>query len=493
MSVRVRYAPSPTGLQHIGGVRTALFTYFFARSCGGTFILRIEDTDRERFYEEALRDIYDTFSWLGIEWDEGPDKGGAYGPYFQSERKDLYREYAEKLVEKGTAYRCYCTQERLAALRETQSSLGGETGYDRHCRSLSVEERSEYEEQHIDSVIRLAVPAEGETRFHDELLGDISRRNSEINPDPVLLKSDGFPTYHLANVVDDHLMKITHVFRAQEYIPSVPLYTIMYDALGWEEPKYCHLPMVMGPDGHKLSKRHGSTSIREFREKGYLPEAIINYVTLLGWSYDGVREFFSLGELKKLFSIEKLNKASATFDYKKLEWFNGNYIRKKSHEEMKSLLMPYLTGEKLVGDPPTREEMKVIDGMIPLVHERLKVLSEITGLVGFLFREVEISDYRQLIPKRLDREKTMLVLKENLRLLEGFRERSDEENENRFREAASGCGVKLGDFLLPLRISITGSTVSPPLFESLRLLKSEVASGRVEKALHMIEAAGEKE
>jgi glutamyl-tRNA synthetase len=493
MNVRVRYAPSPTGYQHIGGVRTALFNYFFARSQGGTFILRIEDTDRERYEEEALQDIYSTFSWLGIEWDEGPDKGGPYEPYFQSQRKDIYHEYAEQLVKKGAAYRCYCTQERLKALRSSQASKGGETGYDRHCRSLSNEERMKYEKQNPSPVIRLKVPLEGETSFHDELLGNISWANGDINPDPILLKSDGLPTYHLANVVDDHLMKITHIFRAQEWIPSVPIHMIMYHAFGWQSPKFCHLPMVMGNDGHKLSKRHGSTSICEFRQEGYLPEAIINYITLLGWSYDDTHEFFTKEELEKLFTIEKLNKAPAVFDYKKLGWFNGMYIRKKSMDEIKALLLLYLKKDKLIHDPPAEEERTIIEGIVPLVHERLKVLSDVSGLVRFLFKEVTITDYRDMIPKRLDREKTIAVLQKHGALLQSFESFSDEENEKRFREAAAGCDIKLGDFLLPLRIAITGSPVSPPLFESIRLLGSAKAVKRVEKALRIIQAAMDKE
>ncbi|HOV64609.1 MAG TPA: glutamate--tRNA ligase, partial [Spirochaetia bacterium] len=298
MNVRVRYAPSPTGLQHIGGIRTALFNYFFARANGGKFILRIEDTDQERYYDEALQDLYETFDWLGIHWDEGPDVGGPFGPYVQSERVELYREYAQKLVDAGKAYYCYCTPERLERIRKIQTANKMPPGYDRHCRSLTDKEIAEYKAQGLKPVIRLAIPLEGSTRFHDELLGDIERENKDVNPDPVLLKSDGFPTYHLANVIDDHLMQITHIMRAQEWIPSGPLHILLYQAFGWEPPKYCHLPMVMGNDGQKLSKRHGATSVREFRKAGYLPEAIINYISLIGWSYDETREFFSKEELE---------------------------------------------------------------------------------------------------------------------------------------------------------------------------------------------------
>ena len=260
MEVRVRYAPSPTGLQHIGGVRTALFNYFFARANGGKFILRVEDTDRERYSDESLQDLYDTLRWLGISWDEGPLVGGPYGPYIQSERFDLYKQYAEQLVRDGKAYNCYCSPERLEQVRlEQQMSKSEVQGYDRHCRNLGESERAALEKQGIRPVIRLKVPTEGKTTFTDVLMGDITRRNRDVSPDPVLLKSDGFPTYHLANVIDDHMMGITHIMRAQEWIPSGPLHILLYEAFGWEPPLYCHLPMVMGKDGQKLSKRHGST------------------------------------------------------------------------------------------------------------------------------------------------------------------------------------------------------------------------------------------
>lgn len=252
MSVRVRYAPSPTGFQHIGSVRTALYNYLFARSQGGEFILRIEDTDRERYVEEALQDIYETFAWLGFHWDEGPDVGGPKGPYFQSQRVEIYGKYAEELVAKDMAYPCFCTPERMNTLRKKQAATKSGMGYDRHCRELSDAERREAPAAGAVPVIRLKVPLEGSTTFTDALLGDVTVENKDINPDPVLIKSDGFPTYHMANVVDDHLMEITHILRAQEWLPSAPLHKILYEAFGWAQPQLCHLPMVMGSDGHKL-------------------------------------------------------------------------------------------------------------------------------------------------------------------------------------------------------------------------------------------------
>ena len=264
MSVRVRYAPSPTGLQHIGGVRTALFNYFFAKANGGSFILRIEDTDRERYNDEALQDLYDTLNWLNIPWDEGPGKGD-FGPYQQSKRFDLYQEYAQKLLDNGKAYYCFCSSERLEAVREEQkANKSKEQGYDRHCRDMEPSEALARKKAGESCVIRLKVPLEGKTTFHDEVMGDITRKNSDVSPDPVIVKTDGFPTYHLANVIDDHMMEISHIMRAQEWIPSGPLHVILYEAFGWTPPKYCHLPLVMGKDGSKLSKRHGSTSLSGF-------------------------------------------------------------------------------------------------------------------------------------------------------------------------------------------------------------------------------------
>ncbi len=488
MEVRVRYAPSPTGLQHIGGVRTALFNYFFARSQGGRFILRVEDTDRERFHEEALKDLYDTLAWLGIDWDEGPEKGGPYGPYVQSERFDIYRKYADKLLESGHAYRCFCTPERLDALREEQKKDKKKSiGYDRHCRNLSREEIDANMAAGKPYVVRFKVPLEGKTSFEDVLLGKVTRKNKDISPDPVLLKTDGFPTYHLANVVDDHLMKISHILRAQEWIPSGALHVLLYGAFGWTPPVYCHLPMVMGKDGQKLSKRHGSTSVIEFRNKGYLPEAIINYVSLLGWSYDDKREFFTKEELEKLFSIEKINKAPGVFDYKKLEWFNGQYIRKKPLDELTEMVIPYLVKDGLVSDPPSGKEREIIDSMMPLMAERLHFLSDITSLSRFLFTDDLDYEASALIPKKMDVPGTLRVLKAIRERIGDILSKDEAEAEEIFRAMASELDVKLGSVLMPLRVAVTGSTVSPPIIGSVKLLGEEKTVKRIDDAIEKLE------
>ena len=487
MNVRVRYAPSPTGMQHIGGVRTALFNYFFARAQGGKFILRVEDTDQERSSPEALQDLYDTLDWLGIAWDEGPLVGGPCGPYIQSERFELYQHYAEQLVLNGKAYYCYCTSERLDALREQQvANKSQQQGYDRHCRNLTSEERDAREREGIKSVVRLKVPLDGKTTFTDVLMGDISRKNHDVSPDPVLLKSDGFPTYHLANVIDDHLMGISHIMRAQEWIPSGPLHILLYEAFGWEPPMYCHLPMVMGKDGQKLSKRHGSTSVRDFRAKGYLPEALINYVSMVGWSYDGEREFFTRDELEQVFSLEKINKAPGVFDYKKLDWYNGMYIRQKSDSELAELLVPYLVEAGFIQEQATDEQRRLIDMLVPTVKERLKVLSDVVEMSRFLFEHIEDPTVEQLLPKNQNVEVTCVALERALEMIGQKSDDSDEHMEIRLAELATELGIKVNGVFMPIRVAVTGSTVSPPLFDSIRLLGLDRAIARMQRAVSIL-------
>ncbi|MCK5201333.1 MAG: glutamate--tRNA ligase, partial [Spirochaetales bacterium] len=450
------------------------------------FILRVEDTDRERFSEESLKDLYDTLEWLGVDWDEGPGKGGPFGPYVQSERSELYREYADKLVDEGKAYHCFCTTERLNDLREVQKKEKKSYGYDRQCRDLSEEERNKKKKEGLKSVIRLRIPLEGKTSFDDLLLGTVTRKNKDISPDPVIMKSDGFPTYHLANVVDDHLMEITHILRAQEWIPSGAMHILLYKAFGWEPPAYCHLPMVMGKDGQKLSKRHGSTSVIEFRKRGYLPEALINYVTMVGWAYDDSREFFTKEELEKLFSLEKISKAPGVFDYKKLEWFNGQYIRKKSEAELIEEVIPYLKKDGIISEDITDREMNIIQNMMELMKERLHFISDISELARFLFKDIAEYTLKDIIPKKMDFEGTIKVLESARELVKGFESRSDEENEGLFRRKSEEVKVKLGSMLMPLRVAISGSKVSPPIFGSLRLLGVEKALERIDHVIELL-------
>ncbi|MCL2244292.1 MAG: glutamate--tRNA ligase [Treponema sp.] len=522
MIIRDRYAPSPTGLQHVGGIRTALFNYLFARSSAeGKFILRLEDTDRTRSDESYVQNLFDTFKWLGIKWDEGPqtagsDNGGPFSPYIQSERSALYKKHAQILLDSGNAYHCFCSAQRIDEVRkQREEARSSETGYDRFCRSIDLQEAAKRAAAGETFTVRLKIPLGETTRFNDHLLGSIEWKNDDINPDPVLLKSDGFPTYHLANVVDDHLMEITHVLRAQEWLASTPLHVIMYRAFGWQPPEFCHLPMVMGQDGKKLSKRHGATSIDEFRKQGYLPEALLNYIAFLGASYEeGTDEkhldakhpdIYTLDELAQRFSLDKLNKAPAVFDYKKLEWYNGQYIRMKSDEELASLAMPFAkaaglfdcSGEEIPAEPqrckdggePTERQRDIFTRAMALVKERLVFLSEAPEKIAYLFREPEVPAAEEFIPKKCDLGKTIEYLRIGLELARVLAEMPDDEKaENFIKAEAEKRGIKLGDLMMPLRAAITGSRVSPPLFGSLRLLGSASSVKRVQRALDKLTA-----
>ncbi|HAP44406.1 MAG: glutamate--tRNA ligase [Spirochaetes bacterium GWD1_61_31] len=500
MSVRVRYAPSPTGLQHIGGVRTALFNYLFARSMGGSFILRLEDTDRSRSADRYVQNLYDTFKWLGFYWDEGPDVGGAFGPYVQSERFALYKEYAQRLIDMDKAYYCFCgdakTADKLANKAADQADDNAEEaaqaesgyGYNRRCRSIDPAEAKRRVAAGEPHVIRLKIPLDGTTSFTDLLLGEIEWKNADVNPDPVLLKSDGFPTYHLANVVDDHTMQISHVMRAQEWIPSAPLHLLMYQAFGWQPPKLCHLPMVLGQDGQKLSKRHGATAVDEFRTKGYLKDALINYVAMLGCSYQDGRDLYSLSELVSLFKLEHINKAPAIFDYVKLEWFNGQYIRALEPAALAGLLAPLLAAAGLVQDPPTAAQRAIIDQATPLVRERLKYLTDVAEALRFLFTEPVLPPVAELLPKKLDAAATAAGLAAARQLLVDIGVDDHDRIEAAFRAQAEALGCKLGDLLMPLRLAVTGTKVSPPLFESIHVLGVAKALPRIDKAIAALRA-----
>ena len=414
MIIRDRYAHSPTGLQHIGGIRTALFNYLFARSSGnndGKFILRLEDTDRTRFDQSYVQNLYDTFNWLGFKWDEGPNNGGPFSPYIQSERTEHYKKFAKELLDKEQAYYCFCTAERIEDVRkQREEAHSSESGYDRLCRQIDSQDAAKRAASGEPCTVRLKIPLGEITRFNDYLLGDIEWKNDDVNPDPVLLKSDGFPTYHLANVVDDHLMHITHVLRAQEWLASTPLHVIMYSAFDWTPPEFCHLPMVMGQDGKKLSKRHGATSIDEFRKAGYLPAALINYVALLGASYEEGKEIYTLEELAARFSLDKLNKAPAVFDYKKLEWYNGQYIRMMNDDELAELCLPYVIEAGLFKEEPTERQLKIFTASMALVKERLIFLKEVPEKIAYLFTEPEIPAAEEFIPKKCDLAKTIEIL-----------------------------------------------------------------------------------
>ncbi|MDR2096964.1 MAG: glutamate--tRNA ligase, partial [Spirochaetaceae bacterium] len=462
------------------------FNYLFAKSRNGKFILRLEDTDRTRFDRSYVDNLYASFEWLGFHWDEGPDVGGPDAPYVQSERVEIYKKYARGLVESGKAYYCFCSAERLDALRkQREAAHSSESGYDRKCRNITADEASRRAagEPHT---IRLKIPLGEKTVFNDALLGCVEWKNDDISPDPVLLKSDGFPTYHLANVVDDHIMRISHVLRAQEWLASTPLHIILYGAQGWEPPVFCHLPMVMGQDGRKLSKRHGATGIDEFRKNGFLPDALVNYVALLGASYEEGREIYSLDELCARFSLEKLNKAPAVFDYKKLEWFNAQYIRMKTDAELAGAALPYAVRDGLFGAAdcrPNAAQLALFNAAMPLVKERAVFLHEIPAKLAYLFSEPPVPAEAEFIPKKSSPEEARRLLVMGRELVAAMAASDDEGAEKLAKETAEKQGVRLGDLLTPLRVALTGSRVSPPLFGSIRLLGAETCLARIDRAL----------
>ena len=476
-SVRVRFAPSPTGYLHVGGARTALYNWLFARHHGGTFILRIEDTDRTRYDAQALKDIFDSLRWLGLDWDEGPLVGGDYGPYAQSERLEIYQKYAKQLVDDDHAYYCYCSPERLAQMRE-QYERSGQTGYDRHCRYLTTKQRADYEAQGIVPVVRLKVPLEGQTTFHDVIRGTTTVDNTTLD-DLVLLKSDGFPTYHLANVVDDHLMEITHIMRGDEWLPSVPRHVLLYQAFGWEIPIYAHLPVILSPTGKgKLSKRHGGVEVRYFRERGYLPEAMVNFLARVGWAYDDKTELFTREELIARFDLDGVNKSPAAFSYEKLEWMNGVYIRNLPPDDLVQRLVPFLAAGLGIDENELRKRRELRE-LVPLVQERLKTLADITDWADFFFVEEIACDPQLLIGKNMTPADCTTALERTLEVLGSLSDFSEEAMETALRGLADDLNMKPGQLFGTIRVAVTGKTVAPPLFGTLRILGRERVLSRL--------------
>ena len=488
--VRVRIAPSPTGPFHVGGARTALYNWLFARHHHGAFIVRIEDTDRRRYRPEAEADILEGLRWLGLDWDEGPEVGGPHAPYVQSQRVEIHRHYAYALLENGQAYKCFCSPERLAQLRRQRG-----LGYDRHCRNLTPEEVAAQEKAGRPYVIRLKMPLEGVTLVSDLIRGDIVFENALLE-DAILLKSDGYPTYHLANVVDDHLMGITHVMRGDEWVPSTPMHVVIYRAFGWELPAFAHLPIILSPTGRgKMSKRKIVSAdgreypvmVREFREAGYLPEALLNLLARTGWAYDDHTELFSREELIEKFSLEGVNKAPAAFSYDKLLWMNGVYIRRLETDELARRCRPFLQQAGLLPAevPPELEER--LHRVIPLFRERMHTLRDIVELSAYFFtREVDYPDPAALLGKGLDAASTRAGLEEARRRLAGLPEFTEAAIEPVLRSLAEERGWKAGQLFMPLRVAVTGRTVSPGLFETLAALGREVVLERLDRAIALL-------
>jgi glutamyl-tRNA synthetase len=478
VTARVRFAPSPTGSLHIGSVRTTLYNYFFARHNKGTLVLRIEDTDQDRLVAGAVDSIYDGFRWLGISWDEGPREGGPHAPYIQSERLPAYQRAAQELVEAGAAYFCFCSKERLAAMRAQQQQRGEITKYDRHCRTIDPQEAAERArtEPHV---VRLKVPDDGLIGVDDLVYGRVEWPINTIE-DQVLLKSDGFPTYHLAVVVDDHTMGITHIFRGEDWLPSTPKHLLVYRAFGWDIPPIAHFPNVLGADGKKLAKRHGATKVDQFRADGYLPEAMVNYLAFLGWSPGTEEEIFTLAELAERFDIGEVHKAGAVFDKDRLDYLNGVYIRSLADGQLADRLRPFL--------PPALDD-GIVMRLAPLLKERLVRLGDATELSAFLTETdadvAALYDPELLLAKGRSAEETTVAIQVARDALAALAEEdfAAGELEAICRFAAEAHGWKAGDFFRPLRVAITGRLVSPPLFGSMELLGRERTLSRIDAAI----------
>jgi len=480
-SVRVRFAPSPTGYPQVGNIRPALSNWLFARHEGGSFIVRIEDTDVTRKVKGAVEAILDGLRWLGLDWDEGPEVGGKYGPYFQSQRLELYREAAERLISQVDAYYCYCSPQRLEEMRAEQVRRKQPPGYDRRCRELSAEERQQKEAEGVIPVVRFKTPLEGQTRFNDLIWGDVVFEHNTID-DFVLLKSDGYPTYHLANVVDDHAMEISHVIRAEEWISSTPRHLLLYRALGLEPPQFVHHPMILGTDRAKLSKRHGAVSIIDYHEQGYLPETMVNFLALIGWSLDDKTEIMSRQELIDNFSLERISRTAAVFNHDKLSWMNGVYIRNLGLEDFTKRSLPFLD-KGLPRQVKRPLDIEYVRQIMPLVQERARTLAEVTELAQFFFEDELDYDSGWLIGKNMSRESAIKALEVGQQRLGELQVFDAESLETVLRPLAEELGLKTGQLFGILRVAVTGRTAAPPLFQTMAVLGKEQCLRRIKSAL----------
>ncbi|RLD17809.1 MAG: glutamate--tRNA ligase [Caldiserica bacterium] len=488
--VRVRFAPSPTGYLHVGGARTALYNYLFARKNSGKFVLRIEDTDEVRSTFESVKQIISSLTFLGIEWDEGPfldkqmvngkwqmviDEKGDYGPYFQSKRKEMgiYEKYALKLLKEDKAYYCFCSKEEIEERKKKKSI----THYDGYCRNLSKEEIEKKLKEGRKPAVRFKVDFEKDVSFNDLIRGEITF-NTKFIEDFVILKSSGYPTYNFACVIDDYLMKITHVIRGDDHISNTPRQILLYEALGFEKPYFAHLPMILGEDKKRLSKRHGAVSIEEFKRNGYLPEALLNYLALLGWGTEDSKQIFSLSEMIEEFDLKRCSKSKAVFDYGKLIWLNGYYIRKKSPEEIFKLSFDFIKEYGIDG------EIERIKKAIELEKEKIKLLKDVPYLISFFFKDdIEIEeDVKKKIKNFKNVEKN---LKNLIELFKGIDFKRD-EIERVLREYAEKEGIKTKEIFHPLRFSVSGRTKGPSLFEMLELLGKEKVIKRIERFLEWL-------
>ncbi|MDO7635818.1 MAG: glutamate--tRNA ligase [Porticoccaceae bacterium] len=480
MTVRTRIAPSPTGDPHVGTAYVALFNMAFARSQGGQFLLRIEDTDRTRSTPESEKAILDALHWLGLDWDEGPDNGGPHGPYRQSERSDIYRHHADLLLQTGKAFRCFCSTDRLDSLRKTQMEDKQQVGYDGHCLHLSSEDVAARLANHEPHVVRMEVPREGQCTFDDMLRGEISIDWAQIDMQ-VLLKEDGMPTYHLANVVDDHLMEITHVIRGEEWINSAPKHILLYQYFGWERPVFCHLPLLRNTDKSKLSKRKNPTSILFYQRMGYLPEALLNYLGRMGWSMPDEREKFTLADMLEVFDIQRVSLGGPVFDVEKLSWLNGMWIREElSDEQLADRLQEWaLNRERLMA-------------FLPFAKQRMETLSDIAPLGNYLVSGMLPISADDLKATGMDEEQLVIALQFALWRLESVHVWQRDNIFNALKAIADGLDIKLKPFLAPFFIAIAGSSASISVMDSMHLLGADMSRARLRHAIELLGGVGKK-
>lgn len=476
--VRVRFAPSPTGFLHVGGLRTALYNYLFAKKHGGKFILRIEDTDRTRYVEGAVENLISTLGWSGLTFDEGPHVGGSFGPYVQSERLELYTKEVKGLLESGFAYKCFCTPERLEQMRLEQQKMSLPPKYDRLCTKLTPDQVEEKEKAGIPFVIRMKVLAEV-VRFNDVIRGEVSFDSNNID-DQVLLKSDGYPTYHLANVVDDHYMRITHVIRGEEWLSSTPKHILLYEYFGWQAPIFAHLPLLLNPDRTKLSKRQGDVAVEDYKKQGYQKEALINFIAFLGWNPGDEREIFSLFELEKEFSLDRVGKSGAVFNIEKLNWINGQHLRLETIESLLNQLKPILETYNI------KASDEYLKKVIRCMRERVNFLHEFITVSSYFFKDPEFYD-QEAISKRW-KETTSTNLKklcEKLSLISSFDHDSIQKVVVDF---AQEFNLKTSELVHPIRLAISGVSVGPSLYELMEVLGKDVCLKRIEKAMEIIDS-----
>lgn len=478
--VRTRFAPSPTGFLHVGGLRTALYNYLFAQHHDGKMVLRIEDTDRTRFVEGAIQNLIATLKSMNIHYQEGPDKRGPFEPYQQSERLSIYKQHAQILIEHGDAYYCFCTPERLENIRRKQETNKQQPKYDGICRQLSSSAVEKKLDKGLSFVIRLKMPQEGEKTFHDLIRGNVSIQNA-LSDDQILIKSDGFPTYHLANVVDDHQMQISHVIRGEEWLLSVPKHLRLYEAFGWDPPKMAHLPLLLNPDRSKLSKRQGDVAVEEFLNKGYLPEALNNFVVLLGWNPGTDQEIFSMKELIQQFSLQRVNKSGAIFDLQKLNWMNSHYIRELSPEKRNDFLIPFLKKAGYdISDP--QKTVKIIEA----IHKRISFGDEVEQQATIFFGdnlEVLETEAKEILRKPISKD----VLKSFLNEIKTAADIDIEVFKNIMKTVQQQTGVKKDDLWMPIRVALTGVTHGPELPMVIEIFGKKKIQKYVHQALRMSE------